>query len=99
MVPIPNISAGGGGPSGASAGNQAATAYYDFTSNNAFSVGGSGGLKQNATAEGGGVSPVGSSGTSLSQALDTGNLSPLVIAGVIGGVAVILALVYVARKS
>ena len=49
-VPIPNISAGGGGPSAAKAGDVSAGMTFDFTSNNAFSVGGSGKQTQTANA-------------------------------------------------
>lgn len=46
MIPNLSLSAGGGGPSGSGTGDQSAGIGSAFTFNNAFSVGGSGSLKQ-----------------------------------------------------
>jgi len=84
-----SASAGGGGPSGSSTGSQAASAYFDFTSNNAFSVGGSGKQTQNADATGGGLT---ASGSGMSS-----NSLTWIIAG-IAGVALIGAAIYYVRN-
>lgn len=49
-TPLPNLTGGSAGPSAAKSGDVSAGINYDFTSNNAFSVGGSGKQVQTATA-------------------------------------------------
>ena len=48
--PIPNLTGGTAGPSGSKSGDVSAGINYDFTANNAFSVGGSGKQVQTASA-------------------------------------------------
>lgn len=50
-----SISPGGGGPSNAKAGDASSNIAFDFTSNNAFTVGGSGKQSVDAATSGGGA--------------------------------------------
>lgn len=49
-VQLPNLTGGAAGPSGSKSGDVSAGINYDFTANNAFSVGGSGKQVQTASA-------------------------------------------------
>lgn len=98
MMPSISASAGGGGPSGSATGDQAASAYFDFTSNNAFSVGGSGKQTQNADTKGGGLS-ASDSGASTASGVSGISTTTLVIGGIVGTVLLVAAFIYVRRQS
>ena len=79
------ISAGGGGPSTAKAGDASSNLNLDFTSNNAFSVGGSG--KQDVSAS-----------ASTSDGLSGGGSNVLIYVAIGAGVLGLLATVFIITK-